>query len=245
MVLDKLSELFDDKGIGTLKDLADSFGDNKDRIFEAVDWVWDHREEMVELAQKLPELLGRTGESLALAGDGAVRASAMLTDETGDSIGGLTGAASDALDRSLEQIESAAQLMASVGDQVDDIPMLDGIGESLTLGATGLEGIGGELGVVAVRLRAAGVQITDAGEDLAEVGSGLLDGAAQLVEFAGREMPKPKKVSAKPKSKPKAKSKSASSKAKKSSSASSKSKKSSSSSSTSKKSGSIDLGSPS
>ena len=58
MGLDKLGELFDDKGLGRLTDMADSFGDNKDRIFEAVDWVWDNRDELVEVVQKLPELLG-------------------------------------------------------------------------------------------------------------------------------------------------------------------------------------------
>lgn len=200
-VLDKLGDLFDDKGLGRLKDVADSFGDNKDRILEAVDWVWDHREEMVDLMQRLPKLLGETGASLASAGDGAVRAGNLLTGGDGDSVGGLTAAAADALDRCLEQIRDASKLMAGVADQVDDLPMLDGVGGSLAKGADRLEGIGGELGEVALRLRAVGVKITDAGTDLGELGAGLRDGGSELAEFAGKELaaPKKRKASAKPK----------------------------------------------
>ena len=83
MVLDKLGELFDHKGLGRLKDRADAFGDNKDRIFEAVNWEGDYRDEMAEVVQKLPELLGDVGESLAAAGDGAVRAGSLLTSVDG------------------------------------------------------------------------------------------------------------------------------------------------------------------
>jgi hypothetical protein len=145
MATDDVNALLGRGTLDRVKDMADSFGDNKDRILEAVDWVWDHREELIDLTQRLPELLGQVGESLAVAGDGAVRASGLLTGEDGDSVGGLTGAAADALDRCLDQIDTAAELMAGVADQVDDVPMLDGVGGSLAEGAKGLAGIGGEL----------------------------------------------------------------------------------------------------
>jgi predicted regulator of Ras-like GTPase activity (Roadblock/LC7/MglB family) len=188
MVLDKLGELFDDKGLGRLKDMADAFGDNKDRIFEAVDWVWDHRDEMAEVVQKLPELLGGVGESLAAAGDGAVRAGSFLTSVDGDSVAELTGTASDALERSLDEIEAASKIMGQVGGQVDAVGMFDGVADSLSDGAGRLLAIGGDLAEVAVQMRSMGDQITDAGDDLVTVGGGLQAGGVALAGFGGKEV---------------------------------------------------------
>jgi hypothetical protein len=104
-----------------------------------VDWVWDNRDEMVDLLQRLPDLLGKTGENLALAGDGAVRASALLTGENGDSVGGSLSLGAVGLETIGLELGKAALRFRGTGVQIT------GAGQELADVGSGLCDGGAEL----------------------------------------------------------------------------------------------------
>ena len=91
MDLEKLTGIFDDDNVDRLKGLWE----DKDRIADAVDWVLDHREDLLGLIDALPKLLGEVGGTMSAAGAGATEAAGLLTGEDGTSVKDLAAAAAD------------------------------------------------------------------------------------------------------------------------------------------------------
>jgi hypothetical protein len=118
----KISELVDDLWGDRKKilELVDTLWDKRDEVLGAIGWVRDHGDEVVELVGALPQRLGQAGDGLEDAGDAVRRASTFLTSEgNGVSVADLTGSAATALTRAEQQIRSASDVFAKLGDQFD------------------------------------------------------------------------------------------------------------------------------
>lgn len=179
MDLDKLTDFFDDDNVDQLKGLWE----DKDRIAGAVDWVMDHRDEVLALVQALPKLLVEVGETMGAAGAGATDAAGLLTGESGTSVKELAASAAEALERCTKELAAVTEALSTVGDKLDAIPLVDGIADSMGDGSDRLEAIAEDLGEVAKQLRGVGDQVTDAGQNLAVVGAKLTDGGTALARF--------------------------------------------------------------
>lgn len=179
MDLDKLTGIFDDDNVDRLKGLWE----DKDRIGEAVDWVLDHRDELLDVVQSLPKLLGEVGETMSAAGAGATDAAGLLTGEDGSSVKDLAASAADALQRCTKELASVTKVLAGVGDALDAIPLVDGMADAMSDGSARLDAIAEDLGEVADQLRGVGTQVTEAGKSLAVVGGKLADGGEALARF--------------------------------------------------------------
>jgi hypothetical protein len=46
------------------------FGTDLDRAKDVLDWLWDHRDDVMDLANRLPKILEAAGQSMSSAGDG-------------------------------------------------------------------------------------------------------------------------------------------------------------------------------
>lgn len=218
--------------------LVDAFWDDREKILETANMVWDQRERfgtvvayvsenqdqitgvldfvernkdrLLDLADRLPELLRGAGSGLETAGLGAVRASALLTGK-GEEDGAisayeLTGMAALALERCNLQLEQVAALIQDLGEKIDAIripsinptftefmghrvmtglglqedALADDVAARFRDGAGRLSEISDDFSDVAVRLTALGASLTHSGRNLDAVGRKLQDSGHTL-----------------------------------------------------------------
>lgn len=182
---------------GKLFDVMDDFDTKK--VMEVVNLVWDNREQIMDLIERLPELLRETGDSIESAGASAMNASAFLTgshDDDALSAKAMSDLAASALDRCYTQLQGVSRVMDKVGVELDELriptlepsytevlgmnvvsgvemgesPLLDNVADRLKGGSDSLEEIGKDLKNVANQLRKLGGALNEAGGDLNNVG---------------------------------------------------------------------------
>ena len=175
-------------------------------------FIKDHGDDLVDMLERVPEILGKAGIGLSAAGSSAVKASGFLTgDDGGVDVRELAETAASALNRCHDQLKGATDLLARLGDQIDDIkiPTLStshteimgfsvvtgiDLGESsiagdaagsLRSGADRLVDVAEDLQTVAEKLLGLGGAIGDAGADLRVVGGDLETSGTALVAMTG------------------------------------------------------------
>ncbi len=182
---------------GKLFDAMDDFDTKK--VMEVVNLVWDNRDQIMELIERLPELLRETGDSIESAGSSAMNASAFLTGSRDDdslSAKAMSDLAASALDRCYTQLQGVSSVMDKVGVELDELriptleptytevlgmnvvsgvemgelQLLDNVAGRLKGGSDSLEEIGQDLKNVADQLRKLGGALNEAGGDLNNVG---------------------------------------------------------------------------
>lgn len=171
--------------------MTDLLGDGEGlgNVKDAVQWVLEHREELVDLAQSLPKVLGEVGDALGAAGASATSAAGLLTGEDGSSVRDLATSAADAIEHSTDELTSITKVLSTIGDKLDAVPLIDDMASNVTDGVERVERIAADLAEVAKQLRGVGDQVTDAGKDLAVVGDKLSQGGETLVAFHATKKP--------------------------------------------------------
>ena len=194
------------------KRLFDNFDDiDPKKLVEVVNLVWNNREKFLDLIERLPDLMRETGDSIESAGSSAMKASVFLVgDEDGSpSAKDISVMAAKALERCQVELVEAAQVMAKLGDEIDDIripsfrpkhtelmgikvvngfevgenQLIDNAASRLTHGASRLNEIGKDLRLVADNLRDLGSVLADTGVDLNELGGQLRKSGQTLRSF--------------------------------------------------------------
>lgn len=182
---------------GKLFNAIDDFDTKK--VMEVVNLVWDNRERIMDLIERLPELLRETGDSIESAGASALNASAFLTGDHDDdalSAKAMSELAASALERCYTQLQGVSNVMERVGEELDELrvptleptytevlgmnvvsgvemselQLLDNVAHRLKGGSDSLEEIGKDLKNVADQLRHLGGALNEAGSDLNNVG---------------------------------------------------------------------------
>ena len=195
------------------KNLFDKFDDfDANKVMEVVNLVWNNRDRIMDLVERLPELLRETGDNIESAGASAVKASAFLVGGGRNkmSAGDLSEMAADALDRCYSELRTVARAMDKIGEEIDDIripsfrakhtkiagvrvisgfdigenPMVDNAAGRLKDGSDRIDAIGKDLRTVAKNLRHLGTALTDTGGDLHNVGLKLQNSGKTLRSFA-------------------------------------------------------------
>lgn len=190
---------------GKLFDKFDDF--DPEKMMEVVNLVWNNREKIMDLIERLPQILQDTGDGIESAGVGALNASSLLLG-TKEKPGAqkIAEMAADALDRCQVEIEKAAEIMSHFGEEIDDIripslkpeykevmgfnvitgldmgenKLVDNAADRLKGGSDRLEDIGKDLKAVAGHLRELGGTLTDTGEGLNNVGEKLKESGGTL-----------------------------------------------------------------
>ena len=195
------------------KNLFDKFDDfDGEKVMEVVNLVWNNRERIIDLVERLPELLSETGDNIEAAGTSAVKASVFLAGGGKDEMnaGDLSAMAADALDRCYKELRTVSRAMDKIGGEIDDIriprieptytkigrikvingidigehPIVDNAADRLKDGSDRIQEIGNDLKTVAKNLRQLGVSLTDTGSDLNSVGLKLQQSGQTLRSFA-------------------------------------------------------------
>lgn len=223
--IDDLRKLLGDFDVGKAKDTVDALWDDREKITETVNLVWDNRDAITEaiefvdenkdaiigLIKELPGLLNKTGGGIAMAGESAEAASAFLLGDDGDqvAIADITELAADAISRCVEQLGNAADVIAEIGNEVDEISIptvepvytevagfrvvtgldfgsagiVDKAADRMRSGAGNLSAIAEDFGVVSNQLKQLGSRLTETGGDLHNVGGLLRETGATLQEL--------------------------------------------------------------
>ena len=194
--------------------LLNRFDDfDMEKLMAVVNLVWNNREKLMDLIERLPEMLENTGTNIESAGDSAVKASLFLMgDPTNQSAsaGMMSVKAAGALDRCFKEIQAAAKVMESLGEELDAIRipsvkpkyielmgnrviggidfdekgLLDRPAARLKVGSERLEDIGKDLKEVAANMRELGGMLTETGKDLNNVGIQLKKSGSNLRAFS-------------------------------------------------------------
>lgn len=196
---------------GKILDRFDDF--DIEKLKTVVELVWNNRERIMDIVERLPQMLEETGDNIESAGSSAIRASNVLTGGK-DGKGGATQLAkraSSALERMETELGEAAEIMADVGKEIDRIkipsfrakrtevmginvisgfdidehPMVDRAADKLQDGSKRLVEIAKDLKLVAENLRELGGSLTDTGDDLNNVGNKLVKSGQTLRGFSG------------------------------------------------------------
>ena len=212
--------------VGKAKDTVDALWDDREKITDTANLVWDNRDSITEVIEffgenkdailgiirELPDLLSKTGNGIAKAGESAVAASAFLlgTDDEEGAVTEITDFAADALARCVEQLDNAVGLMKNAGDEIAKIgiptidptftevvgfkvvtgldfgtsPIAGGVSEKMHDGASNLASIAEDFGVVADQLKKLGLRLNDTGGDLNNVGGMLKETGTTLTSLA-------------------------------------------------------------
>lgn len=183
-----------------------------EKVAEVVNLVWNNREKIMNLIERLPQMLEETGDNIESAGDSAIRASNFLV---GDAEGGMSASkmsnlAADALERCFQELQHVATAMEGFGEELDAIKipsirpkyveimghqliggvdvdedgLLDAPAKRLKDGSARLADIGQDLSEVAVSMRQLGGMLTDTGRDLNNVGEKLRSSGGTLRSFS-------------------------------------------------------------
>ena len=94
------------------------FGTDLDRAKDVLDWLWDHRDDVMDLANRLPRILEAAGQSMSSAGDGATSAASLLIG-TNDTPGAANNAANLAYRRAMQCATSLPIELISLGARND------------------------------------------------------------------------------------------------------------------------------
>lgn len=151
------------------------------KVAATIDTIWDHKDELVRIAQNLPQLLSDTGGHMQAAGDGAQRASAFLSGEVRD----LATNAADLLESARKQLRGVLQALERVGNTLSDVPLIGDIGKSMGDGLKSLGEVANSLDSVGQKVRGLGDRLSDVGGDLDAMGRSLVGGGASLLSFSG------------------------------------------------------------
>ncbi|MGI9605622.1 MAG: hypothetical protein ACR2P0_05735 [Acidimicrobiales bacterium] len=167
-----------------LKDLAgDVVGGGGNDITDAVKFVAQHGDDLIDLVGRLPELLSSTASALTEAADDVGAAAAFLTGgrNAGPGVQKLAEVASDALDTCRDELADAEALLRNVAGKFDRIPMVgDDIGEAMGDVAKRFDTVGDRLAQVAVQLRKLGGAVDSAGHGLSRTAAKLDTGGKAL-----------------------------------------------------------------
>jgi ABC-type transporter Mla subunit MlaD len=176
-------------GINDLRDAVGQVVGSGDDVAAAVKFVAEHGDDLVDFVKRLPDLLDSTAGALTEAGDDVASAAAFLTGGkgSGDGVSALADLAGDALDTCRQELGSAQQLLDTVADQFDKLPIPDGgIGEKIGDAAQRFDRVGDRLAEVAQQLRKLGGAVDQAGHGLARTADKLDRGGKALGAFSDR-----------------------------------------------------------
>mgnify|MGYP003382070809 CR=1 FL=1 len=163
------------------------FGTDLDRAKDVLDWLWDHRDDVMDLANRLPKILEAAGQSMSSAGDGATSAASLLIG-TNDTPGAaqLTKTASETLLACQHELERLNALIDGVAEHLDNVNIpgvsrpfdkaaaqlregakrVDSLGDAMVGVAGSIESLGGQVGQAAVGLQTVGEQLGRTGTTL-------------------------------------------------------------------------------
>ena len=186
------------------------FGNNK--IMEVVEFVWENRDHIMELIERLPQILKETGDNIESAGNSAMKTSLFLAGGKGHETNAsdLSDKAALALGRAYEEIQEVAKVMAVVGEELGDlrIPSIEpeyrevfgakviaglDIGKTnplatvstrLSTGSKRLGKLSDEMEDVSASLKKLSGVLTDVGGDLHEMGLKLTHSGKTLTQVA-------------------------------------------------------------
>lgn len=179
-----------------------------EKMVQVMNLVWNNRDKILDLVERLPELLNETGNTIESAGESAIKASAFLTGGKDDtpSAGELSQLAATALERCFKEIQDVARVMDRFGQELDDIripsiqpkftevmgvdvisgidfgeaELFDNAAARLKHGSDRLTEVGNDLRNVAKHLRSLGGALTETGNDLNNVGTKLTQSGQTL-----------------------------------------------------------------
>lgn len=197
-----------EKVLGALGDMWE----HRDQVVDLIQWFGRYKDRVVSMVKDLPDLIATAGGGMGTAGDSAQKAAAFLVGG-GDGISAkeLTEIAAKALATCREELGNVRDLIAHLGDEIDDlrIPTVEAkfaeiggirvikgidIGESkltdqaadrLRQGAERLTSISDALDTVSGHLSTLGGKVTEAGESLGTAGEYLTRSGAQLQSLMG------------------------------------------------------------
>ena len=152
--------------------------DNWDGLMQAVDFITDHGDDLIDLLGRLPDILERAGEALGTAAEAAVEASSFLTAGDGLDADDIAGSAARAMAVCQEHLSSVAGLLDRVGEELGGIkvPTID-VERNELMGLSVVSGIdigsNQVAGGAARDVKASARQLKDVADALATAGDGL------------------------------------------------------------------------
>ena len=191
--------------LGKIFDQFDDF--DIEKLKEVVNLVWNNKEKILDLIERLPTMLKETGDGIESAGESALTASSLLLgDKKNPGAQQIAELAADALERCQAEIGKAAGIMEKFGGEIDDIripsfspqykevmgfnvitgldmgenKLIDNAADRLKDGSGRLEEISKDLKSVASHLRQLGGTLTDTGDGLSKVGAKLMESGGTL-----------------------------------------------------------------
>ncbi len=152
--------------------------DNWDGLMQAVDFIAEHGEGLIDLLGRLPDILDRAGEALGTAAEAAIEASSFLTAGDGLDADDIAGSAGMAMAVCQEHLSAVAGLLDRVGNELAgiNVPAFD-IERSEVMGLSVVSGIdvtSNRVAAGAARdVKAGARQLSEVAEALAAAGDGL------------------------------------------------------------------------
>lgn len=167
--------------VGQIKEVVDLVLNNKDSLLDAVAFVRDHGDDLIDLMQRLPDILERAGSALATAGDAAMQASQFLVAGDGVDADDVASAAATAIEVCTEHLGTVASLLGRVAGQLDDIrvPTL-GVDRTEMMGINVVSGL--DVGSKAVA-RGPADSIKNTSDQMQAVVGALADAGAGLAQL--------------------------------------------------------------
>jgi ABC-type transporter Mla subunit MlaD len=190
------------------------------KLVEVVNLVWNNRDRIRDVIERLPGLLRDTGKSIELAGQSAVKASRFLGGKESQEVnaGKLSEQAATALDhcyremaRVAEGIEHVSNEIGTIripsfrprhteiagvrvltGVEMSDNALVENASDRLRSGAGRIAEISRDLETVARNLRQLGGALTETGGDLHTVGTQLQRSGQTLRSFTDSNYTDPK-----------------------------------------------------
>lgn len=169
--------------LGQVKEAVGAVIGSGDDVASAVGFVAEHGDDIVDFVQRIPDLLASTATALTEAADDVAGAAAFLTGGkgAGDGVQAVAELAGDALETCRDELASAQNLLATVADQFEKLPIPDGgIGERIADAAQRFDHVGNRLADVATQLRKMGTSVDKAGHGLARTATKLEKGGKAL-----------------------------------------------------------------
>lgn len=177
-LVDLVDTLWDSRG--KIVEAVNFLSDNRDAITSAIGFVQEHADELLDLAKKLPDLLGSAGAALDTAGEGAIQASQMLLGDGGVSVAGLADDAGAALEAAQAELAAVMALFDQAGASLARVPLVGDVVQPFIDGAARIGAVADQLGSVGTQVRGLGGVITSAGGDLGGVGAALSSSGVAL-----------------------------------------------------------------
>ena len=200
-LIDLVDDLWDSRG--KIVEVVGFVSDNRDAIVQAVAFVRDHADDLLDLAKRLPDLLGSAGEALDTAGDGAVAASRMLLGDGAAGVAGLADDAGAALEAAQRELASVMALFDKAGAQLAKVPLVGDVVQPFIDGTARIGKVADQLGQVGTQVCGLGGVITSAGSDLGDVGVALSTSGVALQRLAPGARSAPTRLAATKAAKPK------------------------------------------